>query len=214
MAQFTKEQRYEVLTVLVGAFIATVRKTGKAPSASILYKERYGKHFSADTARKFRAVMEATVAHIDPNGSARLYRDNRTIDELMPLVMESWNTIKTPAPKKYVKKEKTTMADLVYNEETGEFQDPNDEVHIIGSTPKQEESPKVPLFDCTGKLDLSSYKDEDLATLVIAFQKAVEEEQAARAHRTHVQKVLAVIKEMVASEGLNWEEILTADEIF
>lgn len=90
-----------------------------------------------------------------------------------------------------------------------EAQKQEEEVKIVS----QEESPKVPLFDCTGKLDLSSYKDEDLATLVTAFQKAVEEEQAARAHRAHVQKILAVIKEMITSEGLSWDEVLKEDGI-
>ena len=101
-------------------------------------------------------------------------------------------------------KKKLTMASLVHDEGTSEF---------YGPEVKQEESPKLPMFGVDGKIDFSSYKDEDLASIAVAFQKAVEEEQAARAHRTHVQKVLAVIKEMVASEGLNWEEILTADEI-
>lgn len=127
----TKDEKRDILTHLVGAFIREVRKTQKAPSASTLYKQLYKKQLSADTVRKFRAVMEATVAKFYEDGSAKLYRDNRKVEEVMPLVFEAWDTVKVPEAKKYnyekkakpslPKREKPKMANLVYNEITGDF---------------------------------------------------------------------------------------------
>lgn len=124
------EQQLQKLTVLVGAFIAAVRTSKKAPAITTLHKNTFHKGCDAAYARKFLAVMEAAVAHIDSNGAARLYRDNRTIDELMPLVVEMWYTIVTPDATRKRKK---------HEEESSE-------VKIIDSK-KPESKPKMTLND-------------------------------------------------------------------
>lgn len=93
------EQQIERLTVLVGAFIATVRSSQKAPAISSLYKKKFGVGIDATYGRRFNATMAACVASIGNDGSARLYRDNRSIDELMPVVIKTWNTINVPKAK-------------------------------------------------------------------------------------------------------------------
>ena len=93
------EQQIDRLTVLVGAFIAAVRSSQKAPAISSLYKEKFGVGIDAAYGRRFNATMAACVASIGNDGSARLYRDNRPIDELMPVVIKTWNTINVPKAK-------------------------------------------------------------------------------------------------------------------
>lgn len=97
-----------------------------------------------------------------------------------------------------------------------EAQKQEEEVKIVS----QEESPKVPLFDCIGKLDLSSYKDEDLPALQEAIAKAFADEQLRREEarkeaerHAKIQQTLAVIKEMLSSEGITWDDILKEDGI-
>ena len=98
-----------------------------------------------------------------------------------------------------------------------EAQKQEEEVKIVS----QEDSPKVPLFGIDGKLDLSSYKDEDLPALQEAIAKAFADEQLRREEvrkeaerHAKIQQTLAVIKEMLASEGITWDDILKEDGIY
>ena len=93
------EQQIDRLTVLGGAFIAAVRSSQKAPAISALYREKFGVAVDGAYGRRFNATMAACVAHINNDGSARLYRDNRPIEELMPVVIKTWNTINVPKAK-------------------------------------------------------------------------------------------------------------------
>lgn len=104
------EQQIEKLTVLVGAFIAAVRSSQKAPAISSLYKKKFGVGIDATYGRRFNATMAACVAHIGNDGSARLYRDNRSIDELMPVVIKTWNTINVPKAKTRKPKVQTVVS--------------------------------------------------------------------------------------------------------
>lgn len=105
------DERLQKMTRLVGAFISAVRKTGKAPAITSLYKDVIEKGCDAAFARKFRLVMEQTVAHIDGK-SARLYRDNRTIEELMPFVEESWFNTHVPEARKQNPRKPKNMAEI------------------------------------------------------------------------------------------------------
>lgn len=104
------EQQIDRLTVLVGAFIAAVRSSQKAPAISSLYKEKFGVGIDATYGRRFNATMAACVASIGNDGSARLYRDNRSIDELMPVVIKTWNTIDVPKAKPRKPKTQTIVS--------------------------------------------------------------------------------------------------------
>lgn len=104
------EQQIERLTVLVGAFISTVRSSQKAPAISSLYKKKFGVGIDATYGRRFNATMAACVASISNDGSARLYRDNRSIEELMPVVIKTWNTIDVPKAKPHKPRVKAVVS--------------------------------------------------------------------------------------------------------
>jgi hypothetical protein len=88
MQRLTQEQKLERLTKLVGAYIKYVRENGKAPSVAGLYMKTFNKHLAGPEAQIIRKTLEECVAHVGSNGSARLYRDNRTPKELMPVFLE------------------------------------------------------------------------------------------------------------------------------
>ena len=162
------------MTLLVGAFISAVRRTGKAPAIFALHKSTLNRGCDAGFARKFRVVMEQTVAHVDGN-SAKLYRDNRTVNQIMPLVEETWFKTSVPEPVQ----RRPRKPKIAVNEELTK------DAH-----PVQESSPKGLLYGCDGTLDFTSHTDEDLTAIAFAIQKELEARAARREAQAKLQTVL------------------------
>lgn len=171
------EERLKEMTLLVGAFISAVRRTGKVPAIFALHKSTLNRGCDAGFARKFKVVMEQTVAHVDGN-SAKLYRDNRTVNQVMPLVEETWFKTSIPEPvQRRTRKPKAVQISV-------------SEEPMKDTRPVQESSPKGLLYSCDGTLDFTSHNDEDLTAIAFAIQKELEARAAKRAAQAKLQTVL------------------------
>lgn len=82
------------LTTFVGAYIKYVRDNHKAPSVSSLYKKLFNVAMNPHTAILVRKTLEECVAHVDSKG-ARLYRDNRTAEEIMPSFLSYYDKFRS-----------------------------------------------------------------------------------------------------------------------
>lgn len=91
--------------IAIGAFIRTVRESGKTPKVYSCLKEAGMKRPSALLCRKLeKALKELHVYGVHRDGTAFLYKENWDSKQLLDQINELVKNMEDPAPRKYTRR--------------------------------------------------------------------------------------------------------------
>lgn len=98
-------QSDNIRMIAIGAFIRTVRESGKTPKVYSCLKEAGMKRPSALLCRKLeKALKELHVYGVHRDGTAFLYKENWDSKQLLDQINELVKNMEDPAPRKYTRR--------------------------------------------------------------------------------------------------------------
>jgi hypothetical protein len=98
-------QNDNIRMIAIGAFIRTVRESGKTPKVYSCLKEAGMKRPSALLCRKLeKALKELHVYGVHRDGSAFLYKENWDSKQLLDQINDLVKNMPDPAPRKYTRR--------------------------------------------------------------------------------------------------------------
>lgn len=98
-------QSDNIRMIAIGAFIRTVRESGKTPKVYSCLKEAGMKRPSALLCRKLeKALRELHVYGVHRDGTAFLYKENWDSKQLLDQINDLVKNMEDPAPRKYTRR--------------------------------------------------------------------------------------------------------------